>query len=122
MFAALALVIAGVGVFGVVSFTVARQQREFAVRNALGARPAQILSRVVRTNALLASAGAVSGAALASAFAPTLAGVLYEVPPRDVGILAAAPLAVLAFAWVAALGPAWRATRVLPAHLLQDNE
>jgi hypothetical protein len=122
LFAVLAVTIAGIGVFGVVSFTVARQQREFAVRNALGARPGQILGGVMRTNALVAGAGALLGAVAAAAYAPALASFLYNVSPRDLGIVGGTPALIVGFALLSTLVPAWRATRVPPAHLLQDGE
>jgi hypothetical protein len=122
LFGVLAVTIAGIGVFGVVSFTVAKQQREFAVRNALGAQPGQILRGVVRTNALVAGAGALLGTAAAVAYAPALSSFLYQVSPRDVAVVGGMPLLIVALALLSALVPAWRATRAAPAHLLQDGE
>ena len=122
LFALLAVAIAGIGVFGVVSFTVAKQRREFALRNALGAQPGQILRGVVRTNALVAGAGALLGAAAAVAYAPVLSSFLYQVSPRDPGVVGGMPMLIVALALVSALVPAWRATRVPAAHLLQDGE
>ena len=122
LFAVLAVTIAGIGVFGVVSFTVAKQKREFAVRNALGAQPGQILRRVLRTNALVAGAGALLGAAAALAYAPALSSFLYQVSPRDLAIVGGTPALVVGFALLSTLVPAWRATRVAPANLLQDGD
>jgi putative ABC transport system permease protein len=122
VFAALALVIAAVGVFGVVSFSVARQMRELAIRSALGAGRGDILRDVLRTNAGVASAGAIAGAIVAGVGAPALSGFLYDVSPRDTVVLAGAPLALMAVAVLACLVPAVKAMRVPAARALQDAE
>lgn len=122
VFATLAVAIAGVGVFGVVSFTVARQQREFAIRNALGAGRAQILASVLRINGSIAGAGALAGTLLAAGVTPWLTGFLYNVEPRDVLVLTSVPLSLVAIALISSLPPAVRATRLPPAHLLQGGD
>jgi predicted permease len=122
VFAALALVIATVGVFGVVSFTVARQTRELAIRSALGAGRTDILASVMRTNAAMAAAGAVAGAVIAASGAPVLGNFLYNVPARDGVLLTSVPAAFIAIAVLACVGPAVRAMRVPAARALQDAE
>jgi putative ABC transport system permease protein len=122
VFATLALVIAAVGVFGVVSFSVARQARELAIRSALGAGRADILRDVLRTNAGVAAAGAVAGGIVAAIAAPALSGFLYDVSPRDGVVLAGAPLALIAVAVLACVVPAVKAMRVPAARALQDAE
>ena len=122
VFAGVALVIAAVGVFGVVSFSVARQMRELAIRSALGAGRGDILRDVLRTNAGVAAAGAVAGAAIAAVAAPMLTGFLYDVSPRDTTVLAGAPLALIAVAILACVAPAVKAMRVPAARALQDAE
>ncbi len=122
VFAALALVIATVGVFGVVSFTVARQTRELAIRSALGAGRTDILSSVMRTNAVMAAAGAMVGAVVAAGAAPTLGDFLYNVPARDGVLLTGVPAAFIAIAVLACVGPAVKAMRVPAARALQDAE
>ena len=121
-FAALALVIAAVGVDGVVSFTVARQSREFAIRNALGARRAAILAGVLRTNALVAGAGALAGLACVLIGAPALRAFLYDVAPYDALVLTAVPLALIVVALLSSLVPALRATNIAPSQVLQEGE
>jgi putative ABC transport system permease protein len=109
-------------VFGVVSFSVARQARELAIRSALGAGRADILRDVLRTNAGVAAAGAVAGGIVAAITAPALSGFLYDVSPRDGVVLAGAPLALIAVAVLACVVPAVKAMRVPAARALQDAE
>ena len=122
VFATLALVIAAIGVFGVVSFSVARQARELAIRSALGAGRGDILRNVLRANAGVAAAGAVAGGIVAAVAAPALSGFLYDVSPRDSIVLAGAPLALIAVAVLACVVPAVKAMRVPAARALQDAE
>jgi predicted permease len=122
LFAVLALAIAAVGVFGMVSFTVARRQREFAIRNALGAGRAQILRNVLLKNATIAGTGTALGVAVALMAAPGLQGFLYDTAPRDLLILTAVPLVLVSVALLSAMAPALRATRVPPAHALQEGD
>ena len=122
VFATLALVIASVGVFGVVSFTVARQTRELAIRSALGAGRGDILTSVLRTNAIASAAGAIVGAIVAAGGAPVLTSFLYNVPARDAAVLTGVPTALIAVAVLACVGPAVRAMRVPAARALQDAE
>jgi len=122
VFAGLALVIAAVGVFGVVSFSVARQTREFAIRNALGAGRSTILGGVLRKNVSVAAAGAMAGAILALLAAPGLRSFLYNVAPRDPLIMAGVPLMLIVVAMLSSLAPALRATRVSPARALQESD
>jgi putative ABC transport system permease protein len=118
VFSVLALAIAGVGVFGVVSFSVARQSRELAIRSALGARRTALLHGILRTYAVIAGAGAVAGAGVAALAAPALRSFLYEVAPRDGIVLAGVPLVLVSVAILSSLWPTLRATRVSPARAL----
>jgi predicted permease len=121
-FAGLALAIAAVGVFSAVSFMVARQTRELAIRAALGAGRGSTVRLVVRTSAGVAGAGAAVGALAAAAASPALAGFLYGVSPHDAAVFVGVPLALVGVAVLACLAPAVRAMRVSPAHALQDTE
>ena len=113
-FASLALVIAGVGLFGVVSYLVTQRTREIGVRLALGGSPSHV-GRVVVTNGLrLVTAGIVVGLAIAFAAAPFAQPMLFQTSARDPMIVAGAAVALLLVAAVAAVVPAWRATRVSP--------
>jgi len=112
LFSALALVLAAVGIYGVVAYGVSQQRREFGVRLALGATPGRLLIRVLGDGALIVLAGVAGGAAAAGALwrldAAQAGGVL---PPGAAPMLGAAGvLAVTAL--LAALVPAARAARV----------
>ncbi len=120
VFSTLALGIAAVGVFGVVSFSVARQSRDFAIRTALGAGRGAILRSVLVSTGGIAATGALSGAIVAGLLAPAISGFLFGVTPRSAMVLATAPLLLIAVAMLAALPPALRATRVPLARVLQD--
>jgi predicted permease len=118
-FGALALVLAGVGVYGVMAFTVARRTREIGIRMALGARSGRVLQGVLREGLSLALIGTALGLGGAWALSRVMEGLLYGVTTRDPVTFVAAPLALLLFAGVAALLPAWRATRVDPVQAIR---
>jgi putative ABC transport system permease protein len=114
VFAVLALVLAAVGIYGVISYAVAQRRREFGVRVALGAQVRDIIRLVLRDGALLAACGVllgVLGGALLTRFLDTL---LYDVEPRDPAVFSMVALGLAAVALIAVSVPAWRATRVDP--------
>ncbi len=117
-FAIMATIMAAVGVFGVVSFTVAQRAREFAIRSALGATRGTVLRDVLRSNAFIASTGAVAGALAVWSAAPTLREFLYHFAPRNALVFTGVPAARVAVALLSSLLPALRATRVSPADAL----
>lgn len=120
-FAALALVIAAVGVLAVLAFTVSQRTREFGVRMALGAERSAVLGMVLREGALMA-AGALSVGALAATFLSRfLAGLLFEVQPVDPPTYVAVGAMLGAVALLAAYLPARRATRVDPLEALRSE-
>jgi predicted permease len=120
-FGALALVLAGVGVYGVMSFSVARRTREIGIRIALGARSTRVLSTVLREGMLLAGIGTALGLGGAWMLSRVMEGLLYGVSTRDPATFVIAPLALLVFALAAALLPAWRATRVNPVDAIRTE-
>ena len=120
-FAAAALVVAAVGVYGTVSFSVARRRREFGVRLALGAEPARLLGRVLGGGLRLAVAGAALGVAGALLLGPLLSGVLFEVSPRDGLAFAAGPAVLVLTAALACWLPARRASAVAPVESLREE-
>jgi predicted permease len=118
-FSAVAALVACIGLYGLLSFTLAQRRREIGIRMALGAGPAEI-ARVTMVRALmLVSGGAAAGMAISLATARMLASLLYGVAPIDAGANAAAAAVVLGTGVVAAAVPAWRAARVDPAETLR---
>jgi predicted permease len=118
-FATLALLIAGVGLFGVLSYIVAQRSRELAVRAAVGATPGQLVSMVVRQALVLVAGGVMIGFAAAMALGSALSAVLYGVSPHDAAAYVGVGLTLVAVGGVAALVPAARASRVSPIALLR---
>jgi putative ABC transport system permease protein len=119
-FAAFALAIAAVGLFGVLSYAVAQRSREIAVRTALGATPAQILGMVIRQGLTIAGAGILVGVAAAVALARSLATLLYGVTSHDTVTFVSVPLLLLAVTAIACFVPARRAARLDPLRVLRE--
>jgi putative ABC transport system permease protein len=113
-FAAVALLLAGVGLYGVLSYGVRERRQEFGVRMALGARAGDVLALVMRDAARIAAAGAALGIGLAAAGSGVLRAMLFHVSPRDPLTFAWAVALVWGAALAAALVPARRAARVDP--------
>jgi len=120
VFGGLALLLAAVGLYGVMSYAVSQSTRELGLRMALGAQASDLLRRVVGQGLALTSAGVVVGAVVALASTRLLGHLLYGVSPRDPLTFASA-LAVMAVTSLGAcLLPAWRATRTDPTRVLRD--
>jgi putative ABC transport system permease protein len=120
LFAAAAAVLAGVGVYGVMSYAVARRRHELGVRLALGAGPRDLFGLVVRRGLLLAAIGAVLGLAGAVAMAPVMRGLLSGVSPLDPPTLLVVPLLLTGVAVLACALPGRRAARVHPIEALRE--
>ena len=120
-FAVLALALAFVGVYGVISYATERRRRELAVRLTLGAGPTQILALVLKQGLGLATAGIAVGLAVAWAGTRLLEGMLYGIDTRDPSTFAILAALVLGVAALACLVPAWRATGVDPATILHAD-
>jgi predicted permease len=119
IFGALALVVAVVGLYGVLASGVAQRRHELGVRMALGATDARVRALVVREGIIVAGAGTAAGVLLALAGAPLARDLLYETSPRDPLVFAIVVTTLLAVALAASLLPAWRASRVPPAEALR---
>jgi putative ABC transport system permease protein len=118
-FSGVALLLAGVGVFGVVSFSVAQRTREIGIRLALGALPAQVLKSVLLDGLRLALIGIALGALGTLALHRALSHLLYAVNPTDPATLLAVAMLLLATVLAACWIPARRATRVDPMEALR---
>ena len=121
IFAALGIFLAGVGLYGVVSYGVARRTHEIGVRMAMGARPADVLRVVLRQGLSMVAIGAVIGTAIAVAVARVVSAVLYRVSPADPLALIEAALAVAAVTFLAIQLPARRAIRTDPMAVLRSE-
>ena len=113
-FAVLALLLAVVGTYGVISYAVASRTHEFGIRMALGAQRADILRMVIRQGVLLTAAGISVGLAITLGLSRFLAGMLYGVTPNDPTTFVQVALILAAAALLACYVPARRATRVEP--------
>jgi putative ABC transport system permease protein len=120
-FGALALVLAGIGVYGVMALIVAERTSEVGVRLALGARPVEIFGLVLQQSSRLAALGVGLGLVLATILAPALATQLYGVPALDPATFAAVAFVLFAVAGLAALVPARGAMRVDPIVALRND-
>ncbi|MGE5327118.1 MAG: FtsX-like permease family protein, partial [Deltaproteobacteria bacterium] len=113
-FAGLALVLAAVGIYGVLSYSVSQRVQEVGIRMALGAKPGQVLWLVVGQGLKLALVGVGIGLPLAYLFARAISSMLFGVKPADFVTFAGVPALLLSVALVACYIPARRATKVDP--------
>ena len=119
LFAGLALLLAVVGTYGVISSIVAERRREIAIRMALGAERASVLADVMKEGLVLASIGLVVGLAGAFGLNRLIAALLFGVQPTDVPTAAAVVATMIIVTAVACLLPAWRASRLDPNAVLR---
>jgi putative ABC transport system permease protein len=119
LFAALALLLATVGLVSVVSLDVAHRQREFAIRLALGAAPEDVMSRVLRGTLARVMLGAMLGLIAAGVLSRTLGALLVGVPPLHWPIYGAVLLVVFFSALMAAWAPVRWAARIDPIAILR---
>jgi putative ABC transport system permease protein len=120
-FSAVALVLAAVGLYGVMSYAVAQHTRELGIRLALGASTRAVLNGVLRDALVLAAAGVGVGVAAALALTRVLASLLYDVSATDPAVFAAIAAVLGAVALVASYIPARRATQVDPMVALREE-
>ncbi|HEY6340767.1 MAG TPA: ABC transporter permease [Bryobacteraceae bacterium] len=118
-FGAVALLLAGVGLYGVLDYSVLQRRREVAIRMALGAQASEVARRVTTDVFSMVIAGAFAGLALGFASVRYVESLLYQVKPGDPRMLAFPALTILAAALLAALPPVIRAVRIDPALMLR---
>ncbi|MEO8028434.1 MAG: ABC transporter permease, partial [Bryobacteraceae bacterium] len=120
-FAGVALLLAAVGTFGVMAFSVSQRTREFGIRMALGARGSQVLGQVLGGGLKIAAAGVAVGLALAFWLTEFLKSLLFGVTAQDPLTFIAAPVVLVVATAIPCLAPAIRATRVDPAIVLREE-
>jgi putative ABC transport system permease protein len=118
-FAAVAILLAAAGIYGVISFGVSRRTREIGIRMALGAQPAQVMRTVLAGGMTLVGAGAVAGLIASQFTARLLQSLLFGVSAHDVAAYAAVVAGVAAIGFLANYIPARRASRVDPTNALR---
>jgi putative ABC transport system permease protein len=118
-FALCALLIAGVGLFGVLSHTTAQRTREIGLRTALGAQRADVIALVGRQGLAITACGVVVGLLAAFALSRSLSALLYGVTARDAISFVVVPIVLLMVSLLACVVPAWRATRIDPVDALR---
>jgi putative ABC transport system permease protein len=121
VFAGVALLIAAIGIYGVLAFSVNQRTREIGLRMALGAQPEGVLRLVVGEGMVLALGGVGIGLVAAAALSRTLSSLLFEVPERDPATFAGVAVMLLLVALVACVMPARRASRVDPLIALREE-
>jgi predicted permease len=119
VFAMVAMILAAVGIYGVMSYAVARRRREIGIRLALGARPDEILRLITGQGMILALSGTAAGIAGALALTRLMTKLLYGVAPADPVTFLVVPLVLTAAALAACLIPALRAARISPMSALR---
>ncbi|HVT58500.1 MAG TPA: ABC transporter permease [Thermoanaerobaculia bacterium] len=120
IFGGLALLLAAVGLYGVMSYAVSQRRRELGLRMALGASAADLLRLVMSHGLALTAGGVVLGAAAALGLTRLLGYVLYKVSPRDPLAFGSAFVVMTVASLAACLLPAWRAPRIDPVRALRD--
>src|ERR1051326_4053038 len=119
MFGGVALALAAIGLYGVMSSTVSQSRRELAVRMALGAGAAELLRLVLSRGLLLTGCGIALGAGTGPAPTRLMGYLLYQLSPRDPATFGSALLIVAVIGTAACVVPAWRATRIDPLRILR---
>jgi putative ABC transport system permease protein len=121
VFAGLAVLLAGIGIYGVLAFAVTQRTREIGVRVAVGATRAQVVSMVGRQGGALLAAGVVMGTLLALGATRVMASQVYGVETSDPAIYGAVAAGLVLVGMAACLMPAWRASRIDPVIALRDE-
>src|SRR5262249_25393152 len=114
VFGAIALILAAVGIYGIMAHSMAQRRREIAVRTALGASAREVLVFVMRRSATMALIGVILGLTGTIALRSIVQSQLYEISALDPVVLTSVPFALFATALFASFLPAWRACRIDP--------
>lgn len=120
-FSLASLLLAAVGIYGVLAYSVARRTREIGVRVALGAAPSRILRLVVGNGARMVIAGAAVGISAALLLSGLMKGLLFGIGPRDPLSFVVAPAVLIGVALLAAYIPARRAAHISPVEALRTE-
>jgi predicted permease len=120
-FAGGALLLASIGIYGLLAYMVGQRSREIGLRLALGAQRADVLRLVLGKGVVLAGLGIVTGVIFSASTAPMMASLLYGVRPHDPAVFLMVPLLLLVVAIAASYIPAWRATKVDPIVALRES-
>jgi ABC-type antimicrobial peptide transport system permease subunit len=121
IFGAVAVLLAAIGIYGVVAYGVSTRRDEMATRLALGASPGSVFWLVMRQGALLAAIGIVIGLGTAYLSGKVVASQIYAISASDPLMLTAAIAIIASIAVLATLLPAWRAARLSPARVLHPE-
>ena len=121
VFAAVAMLLSSIGIYGLLAYMVGQRSREIGIRVALGAQRPDILKLILGNGLLLAGTGIAIGLILSAISAPLIAGLLYGVHPIDVIVFVTVPLILLVVAFLATYIPARRATMVDPIIALHES-
>ena len=119
-FAGVALLVASIGIYGVLAYMVGQRSREIGLRMALGAPRTDILKLIVTRGVVLSIIGIIAGVIVSVSTASMMASQLYGVRPHDPVVFLAVPLLLFVIAVLASYIPAWRATKVDPMLALRE--
>jgi putative ABC transport system permease protein len=117
----LALLLAAMGIYSVLSYVVSIRRQEIGIRLAIGALPSRVLRLVVRQGIVYAAIGTAIGLAVSAVAARVLGSLLHDVAPLDPMTFAIAPMVLIVVATLASLVPGWRATRVDPVSAMRSE-
>jgi putative ABC transport system permease protein len=120
-FAGLALLLAAIGTYGVLTYMVAERRREIGIRMSLGADRSRVLAQIMKQGLVLTGVGVVAGLAGALGLNRLLASLLFGVQPTDATTLVAVTATIVLVAAIACALPAWRASRLDPNVILRDD-
>jgi ABC-type antimicrobial peptide transport system permease subunit len=120
VFGGLALLLAAIGLYGVISYAVSQSARELGLRIAIGARPLDVFRLVISRGLVLTAGGILLGAAVALGLTRLIGDLLYKVNPRDPLAFGSAFVVMTIVSFAACFLPAWRATRIDPVRALRE--